>query len=237
MYLIKDLLLLCSTDNGARYANDVRMAIVRRVNLLQQAHGLDRFIPKAHLVLNLATMLERHGQLVSCFVRERRHKELKRFANELDNFQAGAEKHITREMILCHIEDMINMDVINEVLIEGKPATADVLAHVRATLGVGGARPMQVSGQAYFRPNRAAHTGDVVVVAEPESIAEVAYHVACDNYLLTRVLFYEEVMPENCFRVRRDRVGFIRTRDIKATCVFNEKDGVCRVAPQMFEAD
>ena len=214
------------------------MAIVRHLNLFQQAHGLHRFIPKAHLVLHLATMLERHGQLVSCFVHERRRKELKRFANELDNFQAGAEKHIMREMILCHVDDMSNMDVINEVgLIDAKPASADVVAHVRATLGLGGARPMQVSGKAYFRPNRAAHTGDVVVVAEPESIAEVAYHVAFDNYLLTCVLFYEEVMTENCFRVRRDRVGFIRTRDIKAACIFSEKDGICRVAPQMFEAD
>ena len=44
--------------------------------------------PKHHYMLHLPQMLWQHGVLIACFVHEWKHKEIKRYANELD-YTAG----------------------------------------------------------------------------------------------------------------------------------------------------
>ena len=39
-------------------------------------------------------MLERHEALSSCFLHEQRHKELKRYANQLTSMSVGSEAHV-----------------------------------------------------------------------------------------------------------------------------------------------
>ena len=47
------------------------------------AYGPKSFQPKVHFSLHLSRQLEKHGLLVACWVHERKHKELKRFANNM----------------------------------------------------------------------------------------------------------------------------------------------------------
>ena len=99
---VLDVLHLASKDDGANVANRLRQAIVSHLKAYAAVHGDDGLPPKSYMAVHLASMLEHQGQLLSCWVHERRHKELKRFANNLSNVQAGSELSIVREMLLSH---------------------------------------------------------------------------------------------------------------------------------------
>ena len=46
----------------------------------EACYGEQHYLPKHHLAIHLGQQLELHELLISCFVHERRHKILKRFA-------------------------------------------------------------------------------------------------------------------------------------------------------------
>jgi hypothetical protein len=76
----------------------------RRVHLFLDAFvaafGVQSMIPKCHWLLHFARHLERWGNLLACFVTERKHKMLKRYANDLDN-TSHFERSLMAEVV-CH---------------------------------------------------------------------------------------------------------------------------------------
>ena len=76
----------------------------RRVHLFLDAFvaafGVQSMIPKCHWLLHFARHLERWGHLLACFVTERKHKMLKRYANDLDN-TSRFERSLMAEVV-CH---------------------------------------------------------------------------------------------------------------------------------------
>ena len=51
-------------------------------------------VPKAHYALHMGEQLKAHGLLLTCFVHERRHKECKRFANQMSTGVPSGENWI-----------------------------------------------------------------------------------------------------------------------------------------------
>jgi hypothetical protein len=76
------------------------------------AFGVDQMIPKCHWLLHFANHLVRWGTLLSCFVTERKHKMVKRYANDLDN-TTQFERSVMAEVVCHHLEALSNPSMFN----------------------------------------------------------------------------------------------------------------------------
>ena len=232
---VLDYLLLASRQNGDEYVNGLRSAIIAHLSAFKNLYGEDLMPPKSHYALHLPQMLDRFGSLASCFVHERRHKELKRFANNQCNSAEGTERHLMEEMLLSHLEELKTSEpVIHPALVGPKPASKEVQQHFKAMGGVDSCNDLLASSKAYYAPNRWAATGDVVLMRRPPGVGEVVYHCKFEEYLLTCVSPYSKhSSKDNCFTINRSEHTLIFSSDIANTCIFKESGGLCFVAPQL----
>ena len=180
--------------------------------------------PKSRYALRLPQMLDRFGSLASCFVHERRHKELKRFANNQCNSAEGTERHLMEEMLLSHLEELKTSEpVIHPALVGPKPASKEVQQHFKAMGGVDSCNDLLASSKAYYAPNRWAATGDVVLMRRPPGVGEVVYRCKFEEYLLTCVSPYSKhSSKDNCFTINRSEHTLIFSSDIANTCIFDD---------------
>ncbi|CAE7403075.1 unnamed protein product [Symbiodinium natans] len=235
---VLDWLCLAAEDGGSRHADKLRQAIEAHAKAFSHVYGEDAALPKLHMAIHLPKMLQHHTQLLSCWVHERRHKELKRFANQQMNSKTGTERSLMEEMLLCHREDLSENVLVHGVgLLDAKPAPAPVLAQFRTAFGVIPLR-LLVSEKAYYAPNRWVRCGDIVLVRAEgyNGIAEVCYHCHYQDCLLTCLFFYKPIPDKsNRFRVCRDEYVFVLTETIRTVCIFKAQDGICTVAPQAYD--
>ena len=61
----------------------------------------NRFLPKHHYSLHLAEQCAHHGTLVSCWVHERKHREIKRHANLICNTWGRFERSVVVDAWIC----------------------------------------------------------------------------------------------------------------------------------------
>ena len=94
--------LLESRNTGTVSPEELQSKIELYLIFRLDAYGVAWFPPKAHYILHLAAQLRKHGVLVSCYCHERKHKELKKYANQSHN--AGAtmawEKGLLEDVLL-----------------------------------------------------------------------------------------------------------------------------------------
>ena len=69
--------------------------------LYTSAYGGETMTPKFHWLLHFADMYAEHKMLVACYVRERKHKMLKSYCNDIRNTVAF-EMSVLTEVILPH---------------------------------------------------------------------------------------------------------------------------------------
>ena len=107
------------------------------------AYGPESFQPKVHFTLHMSHQLERFGFLVACWVHERKHRELKRFANNMHSASASVswEKGLLEEVLLLSVLDLENFKPKAGVVLQSAQDPSDeLLRFLRRDLGVG---PMQ----------------------------------------------------------------------------------------------
>ena len=95
--LVLDNLRLASA--GKITGDDLHASILTHLQAFKAAYREDRMVPKAHYAMHLAEQLKAHGILLTCFVHERRHKEV-----------AGVETSLLKDLFLNHTLDLINFD-------------------------------------------------------------------------------------------------------------------------------
>ena len=64
------------------------------------AFGIENLTPKCHWLLHYIGELARHGILYSCFVHERKHKTIRRYATAVENTRTF--EHTTLTDTTCH---------------------------------------------------------------------------------------------------------------------------------------
>lgn len=72
-------------------------------------YGAEKIKPKFHAALHFAYFLRKHGMLVSCWTHERRHKRLKRAANDIYNTRTF-EHSVLGDSTAQHIHDVCSND-------------------------------------------------------------------------------------------------------------------------------
>ena len=60
-------------------------------------------IPKFHWLLHFPAWLKRFRTLISCFVRERKHKMVKRYANDMRNTRTNFDEHSYEKSIMAEV--------------------------------------------------------------------------------------------------------------------------------------
>ena len=171
--------LLESRNTGTVSPEELQSKIELYLIFRLGAYGAAWFPPKAHYILHLAAQLRKHGVLVSCYCHERKHKELKKYANQSHN--AGAtmawEKGLLEDVLLQQhlaLQEWSRRDVY--MLTSPKPAHKELVSFI-ATLGIH-ADDVQASMDALAK-GEAISKGDVISYRDPAGlvVAEVWFHV------------------------------------------------------------
>eukprot|EP00959_Pyramimonas_sp_CCMP1952_P363654 7615164-Pyramimonas_sp.AAC.1 len=93
---------------------------MRHLRAHQGAYADLLWKPKSHWCVHLPRQLLEHGKLLGCFLMERKHRVLKRFAEAHRN-TTGFDKGLVEEATLQHIHDFKD-PLIHADLLEPRPA-------------------------------------------------------------------------------------------------------------------
>ena len=61
------------------------------------------WMPKHHYSTHLGEQLRKFGMLASCFVHERKHKMVKRYANDMRNTRTNFDEHSYEKSIMAEV--------------------------------------------------------------------------------------------------------------------------------------
>ena len=233
MLLCQVLDLLQRTARGQVEAAQLGQAIKRHLDAYQAAYPDSSFLPKAHFGLHLEAQYKYHKCLISCWVHERRHKEIKRYANQQSNLRAGMERHLLQEVALTHLEALqrIRFENVTE-LVNPKVPTSQVLASICEHLQLPTEAGVWVSTSATVAKWPALKIGDVVLTQS--GVGEILYHVQYLHHILTCVTFYDKAPEANRFRILRDNIAYVSTDSILGPCIVRIHEPFCTVVPQDF---
>ena len=123
------------------------------------AYGYTIFVPKHHFMLHIPRQLERFKFLVSCFVHERKHKIVKRWAVPLCNKQ-NYERSLLMECTLAQINSL-KQPLLKPCLLETVQACPKVVDALRAR-GFASAESA-ITGRTARVQCRSITVGDVVL--------------------------------------------------------------------------
>ena len=197
----------------------------------EAAYGTDRFIPKAHYALHLPAQLARHGFLLQCFTQERKHKEVKRWSNTMETSKEGIEQHILGEVVLTHLSDL---ETWEPGVLQGawKPAGSQLVALFCRDFH------LSVLSSTLYVSETAARTSRGDMVALPDAVAELWFHIKYASHYLSRIAVHEQAAAgPNIYKLGRSPM-WIRTCDIRGPCIYRKMgpDHI-QVAPELFFGD
>ena len=109
--------ILSAVKLGCVAASVVREAVDKQLHLRTAAYGdeIDDAAFKPHGAQHLADMMERHGSLLNCFVQERHHRLLTKYAWEQNNtqsYEVSIVEHITIEQTTDLNEDWLKPGLV-----------------------------------------------------------------------------------------------------------------------------
>ena len=174
---VADLLLLamhgkCTPDQLEAATNTYNAAHAT-------AYDTSLWKPKKHYKEHMPDMLRKHGFLIACFVHERKHRMIKRFAIGRHNDKAF-DRGVLEEVTLQHFHDL-ERPLTSSWLRDAHPAPPKL----RAALAVDGhafENDTVLTARVAMVRSRAVTMGDVVLfdVGGQLGVAEVYFH-ACIN--------------------------------------------------------
>ena len=157
----------CITSVARGGVTDVLLltAIERFLALFTAAFGEEQLGPKFHWLLHFPDEFRRHGCMISCFVHERKHKVLRRYANDVTNMRT-VEHSIIGELTCHHLSQLRAPDVFNfnVGLVHGRPASARLRATIAGFLGRDLRGDLRVAAEARFDDFETCQKNDVVLV-------------------------------------------------------------------------
>jgi len=127
LLLVEVIELLEVSARVAVAPSRLKEAVVSYLNSFKGLYGIDVLVEKHHMALHLIEQIAM-GFVPNCFVLERKHKHVKRFANEVDNTSAAFDASILREVTIRHITVLQSSSSVHFAnaccLIKPKPSTS-----------------------------------------------------------------------------------------------------------------
>lgn len=211
-------------------------AVERHVTFRIAAYGEDRQQPKVHWSLHLSSM-KRLQPVLTCWVHERKHKEIKRVANDVANANrtVGFEKSMLTSVLLAQQEALKGLNILDGVaLVNPKPANEAIAHHARIAAGRGILESVEHAHDALLGPGQLCASKDVAVATlqGADAVVEVWFHVLVANHVYMTVVSPWTPAGTNLFR-KQDEPLFIPTSDIQRCCIYHSTSdpGVVAVVP------
>lgn len=102
--------LLQVVPRGIVTPDRLHHAIKDHLDAFVRAHGQSSWTPKFHYSIHFPKMLGTFGNLISCFVHERKHRLVKRYSGSVQNTAVAYEHGVLAEITGQHLEDMADPD-------------------------------------------------------------------------------------------------------------------------------
>lgn len=212
---------------------DRRLLVARLRQYMQhfkRLYGDDLMVPKFHQMMHLASF--RWVRLPNCLVHERKHKAIKRFANEIRNTNCDWDKSVLRETTTLHIEHLANGPAhkfaTDAMLIGSKQPDRKTLAAVLPLLGGFSPESIQTSPRARTNRFETVAVADVVLLNDCDvpNIAKVLFHVSVsdggESMTLTGVQEFDILSSTprhwKCMPTERNKV--VCTSDIVCAAIY-----------------
>ncbi len=157
--------LLQAIRNGITRASTLEESILAHLQLFLNAYGDAKWKPKHHYSTHLGRMLNQFKLLCSCWVHERKHREVKRFANLITNTWSNWEESVLRDATLLHLVELHGNH--GEPYVTGlkNPAPTSPGVSMVLNAALGQESLVEVSTCAIYSPGAVAYESDVVLVA------------------------------------------------------------------------
>lgn len=178
-------------------------------------------------------MMVRRQALLTCWVHERKHKELKRFGSDTSNANrtVGFEKSLLQNVVISQLEDMKRMKTFDGIFLENPVLCDEALAaQVRMVAGRSPLETVWFSHDAFLGMGRLCAARDLALcrLASGECVAEVWFHVQVGDVSLSCVSPWTPAGP-NLFR-RQDAPELAPTREIVRPVLSRQTDDALVVA-------
>ena len=174
--------LLTKTVSDGVTPAELESAIKTHCQLRLLAHGPTKYQPKMHYVRHIPQHMSSHPRLLSCFVHERKHKTLKKFANDSHNHNrtTAFERGLLQEVVLLQATQLgSDESLICFGLKSPKEASLELSEQIRRFFRWDVAKPVQCSLEAFLRPSELCAQNDVVIVKTQdgyEHVGQVWFH-------------------------------------------------------------
>ena len=227
---------LLKWENQSSTADRLEVAINVHVTARLHAYGEAQFPPKCHYSAHLPLSLRKH-RLLSCWVHERKHKELKKYASDSNNcnLSNSFEKGLLRQVVLAQLNSLQDLSIGEGCrMIKASPAAPSLHDHVRRFLGFSPIQPLDVkcSKQAFLDAASKCAAKDVVVAVsgDVECVGEVWLFVEANGEQL--VCWSPWVTLGNNRFTPVDDPQFMNMQSIKRCCIYSkERSGNVLVVP------
>ena len=153
-------------------------------------------IPKFHWLLHFWRHLQSFGTLLSCFVHERKHRMVKRYANDVTNTDEY-ERTVLNEVICTHLAQMADDETFNFTIGLVRPRAAPRVLRDFLTRSVGASDAdeleIRTAHESRFSPLATCTKNDVVLVRSGSSFVagQVWAHAEIDGVCVTLVSLWE----------------------------------------------
>ena len=157
---------LVSVGRGDVTPSVLRTAVEGFLQRFADVWGVEYFTPKFHWLLHYARELDQHGTLLSCFVHERKHKCIRRFAVPTLNTKSF-EKTVLEEVTCQHLwavsqPSTFEFDI---GLVNPRAPNTATKERLRHALGLDNPNIIEaISGEARFNAFETCQKKDVVLV-------------------------------------------------------------------------
>lgn len=231
---VLDLLLLCKFVGGVA-PSLLQEAICNHLDLRLRAFGPGKCQPKCHYAMHLASMLASQP-LLTCWVHERKHKELKRYGSDSSNANrtTGYEKGLLQQCVLNQLEVMKGVKAFDSIyLVHPAHADAALATEARRFLQCSPLVTVLFAHDCYMVGGRLCAANDLALadLESTERVVEIWYHLQVGEQFLS-VVSPLEPAGVNQFK-KMDAPVFIFTGGIKKCVIyrFTENPEVVAIAP------
>ena len=221
---VLDLLQIVARG-GSTTAAELGAAIRKHLECHLKAHGDESWIPKMHMSLHLAEFLQRFGTLISCFVHERKHKLIKRFASQKQDTTKKYEESLLQDIMAVQLQALKQDMPSTEVrLLHKAKATKKLHELMHETLQCGGGE--------CFHALRAVHgggfecsRGDVVEFScmGTSSFGRIQFHAEMMDRPMTCIVPWSHVHDWAYTVTESAQPVLVDTGAIKGCCLWSQK--------------
>lgn len=225
--------LLRSTVHGAVPPQRLHDAVVRHLNFFKLSYGEDKLLPKHHMSLHLASQLAKKGRLLTCWVHERKHKEVKRFANSMCNTSHMWESSVLESMIQAHmtmLSDPAELPSQEVQLDDPKPANQQLRMLIQSTME--SQSDVFTSKAAFNVTAKKFVVNDCVIFESHDNrklVGQIWFHAKIQDVCLTCVSEWQP-LGQNRFNVT-DNPILIPTAAVLDACIYYMEGAVAVLIP------